>query len=139
MRGLLKGLAVPTIMYGLEVLDIEGKEKRGLEIVQHRAARKGLRANRNVVTEDSRGEMGWSTFQERIDQSKIQYRIRLEYMNNKRWARKIFKWKGRKSSFRKETNRAMKCLDMKIVNNGEEIDIKIKGEKLKVKEKYKIE
>ena len=44
MRGLWKGLAVPTVMYGLEIMEVEGKEKRGLEIVQNRAARRGLGA-----------------------------------------------------------------------------------------------
>ena len=84
IRGLWKGLAVPTIMYGLEVIDANGKEKKGLEIVQNKAARKGLRANRHVAIEALRGEMGWSTFEERIDKAKINYRIRLEHMDEKK-------------------------------------------------------
>ena len=46
MRGLWKGLAVPSVMYGLEIMEVGGKEKRGLEIVQNRAARRGLGANK---------------------------------------------------------------------------------------------
>ena len=68
MRGLWKGLAVPTIMYGLEIIDVGGKEKRRLEIVQNRAARRGRGANRHVAIGSLRGEMGWSTFQERTYQ-----------------------------------------------------------------------
>ena len=60
MRGLCKGLAVPTVMYGLEIMEFVRKEKRGVEIVQNRAARRCLGANRHVATEALRGEMGWS-------------------------------------------------------------------------------
>ena len=102
MRGLWKGLAVPSVMYGLEIMEVGGKEKRGLEIVQNRAARRGLGANRHVATEALRGEMGWSTFQERIDKTKINYRVRLEHMSDKRWAKKVFEWRGNKSTFKKE-------------------------------------
>ena len=28
MRGLWQGLAVPTVMYGLEIMEVEGKEKK---------------------------------------------------------------------------------------------------------------
>ena len=69
-------------------MEVGGKEKRGLEIVQNRAARRGLGANRHVATEALRGEMGWSTFQERIDKTKLNYRVRLEHMSDKRWAKK---------------------------------------------------
>ena len=36
MRGLWKGLAVPTVMYGLEIMEVGGKEKRGLEIAGYK-------------------------------------------------------------------------------------------------------
>ena len=130
MRGLWEGLAVPSVMYGLEIMEVGGKEKRGLEIVQNRAVRRGLGANRHVATEALRGEMGWSTFQERIDKTKINYRVRLEHMSDKRWAKKVFEWRGNKNTFKKETNRNMKTIDMKIVNNTENIDITIKGQRV---------
>ena len=97
----MEGLVVPTVMYGLEIMEVGGKEKkrrkkRGLEIVQNRAARRGLGANRHVATEALRGEMGWSTFQERIHITKINYRVRLKHMNDKRWARKFSNGEGTK-------------------------------------------
>ena len=83
-----------------------------------------------MATEALRGEMGWSTFQERIDKTKINYRVRLEHMSDKRWAKKVFEWRGNKSTFKKETNRNMKTIDMKIVNNTENVDITIKGQRV---------
>ena len=103
MRGLWKGIAVPTIMYGTELTDLGKKEEKGIEIVQNRAARRGLGANKHVATEALKGEMGWSSFEERIDQAKIKYRLRLEYMNEKRWAKKVFNWRKRDSKMKKQT------------------------------------
>ena len=39
--------------------------KKGIEIVQNKAAMRGLGANRHVAVEALRGDMGWSTFEER--------------------------------------------------------------------------
>ena len=44
--------------------------------------------------------------------------------------KKIFEWRGNKSTFKKETNRNMKTIDMKIVNNTENMDITIKGQRV---------
>ena len=107
MRGLWKGIAVPTIMYGTEIIEINKKEERGLEIVQNRAARRGLGANKHVATEALRGEMGWSSFEERTDESKIKYRVRLEYMDDKRWTKKVYNWRKRYSKFTKQTKKRM--------------------------------
>ena len=42
-------------------------------------------------------------------------------------------------AFKKETNRNMKTIDMKIVNNTENMDITIKGQRVGRKEKFKTE
>ena len=131
IRGLWKGLAVPTIMYGLEIIDITGKEKNGLEVVQNKAARKALGANKHVAIEALRGEMGWSTFEERINMTKIKYRVRLELMESKKWAKKVFNWRRRDSKFIKETNNSMKQIKMKIMETQGEKEIIIDGEKWK--------
>ena len=117
-------------MYGIEVIDINKKEKKGMEIVQNKAARRGLGANKHVAIPALRGEIGWSTFEERVDKAKINYRIRLEHMNQKRWAKKVFEWKGNKSMFKKQTNKSMNQIGMKIERNNNKKQIKINGEKV---------
>ena len=129
MRGLWKGIAVPTIMYGTEVIGLGKKQVKGLEIVQNKAARRGLGANRHAGIEALRGDMGWSSFEERIDQAKVKYRVRLEMMNEKRWAKKVFKWRKRNSKFVKETNNKMKNVKMKIQEMQGEKEILIEGKK----------
>ena len=60
-------------------------------------------------------------------------------MSDKRRAKKVFERKGNKSTFRKETNRNMNIIDMKIVNNNENMDITMKGQEWGRKEKFKTE
>ena len=62
MRGLWKGLAVPTVMYGLEIMEVGGKEKRGLEIVQNRAGRRGLGANKTCGNRSIKRRNGMEYF-----------------------------------------------------------------------------
>ena len=135
IRGLWKGIAVPTIMYGTELIGIGKKEMKGLEIVQNKAARKGLGANRHVGIEALRGDMGWSTFEERINMTKIKYRVRLEQMESSKWAKKVFIWRNRNSKFVKETNNSMKQIEMKIVETQGEKEILLEGNKIEGNEK----
>ena len=60
-RGLWKGIAVPTLLYGAEILELGENETRGLEVVQNKAARLGFGAGKYAPIETLRGEMGWST------------------------------------------------------------------------------
>ena len=138
MRGLWKGIAVPTIMYGMEIIDFGKKEEKGLEIVQNRAARRALGANKHVGMEALRGEMGWSSFEERIDKAKIKYRLRLEHMNEKRWAKKVFKWRKGYCKFGKETKRRMNKINMKISEIGENREIRINEEEMEGEGEKKI-
>ena len=122
-------------LYEEKAEKIEGKEKKegNLEIVQNRAARRGLGTKRHVATEALR-EMGWSALQERKDKTKIKYRVRLEHKNDKRWAKKIFKWRGRKNRLHSEKkHRNMRRIDMKITSNDEDLEMKVNGEKVEGK------
>ena len=56
-------------------------------------------------------------------------------MNEKRWAKKVFKWRKRYSKFRKETKRRMDKIKMKIIENRESFEIKINDEKVEGSEK----
>ena len=51
MRGMWKGVAVPSIMYGMEILTMTRTEIRSIETTQNKVARLGLGANKWVATE----------------------------------------------------------------------------------------
>ena len=60
-----KSVAVPTIMYGMDVIPWTDNELEKLEVGQNRVARMALNAPRYAAIEALRGDMGWSTFRER--------------------------------------------------------------------------
>ena len=57
-RGLWKGVAVPTLLYGAQVMELSEKETQGLEVVQNKAARLGLGAGKYAPIEKLKGRNG---------------------------------------------------------------------------------
>jgi hypothetical protein len=92
LREVWKSVAVPSIMYGLDVIAYSEGELDKLELVQNRVARLALGAPRWTAVEALRGDMGWSTFKERRMRSVLRYKVRLERMDDERWARKMYMW-----------------------------------------------
>ena len=67
-------------------------------------------ANRWIGTEAIRGDMGWSTFEERLFKGKLKYKIRLEKMEELRWAKNMYQESGVKSRWNMNCVRiANKC------------------------------
>ena len=62
-----------------------------------------LNAPRYASVEVLRGDMGWSTFRERLKHimATLRYKVRLERMENTRIARKIYLWNVRAVSGRR--------------------------------------
>ncbi|KAK8372180.1 hypothetical protein O3P69_013569, partial [Scylla paramamosain] len=52
-----------------------------------------------------RGDMGWSTFRERLTKATLRYKIRLERMDDARIARKVYLWNESGSKWRKRCMR----------------------------------
>ena len=73
VRGLWKGVAIPSIMYGLETTVWTRKDMNRLEALQNMTGRIALGANRYVAVEAIRGDMGWSTFREIIAKAVLRY------------------------------------------------------------------
>ena len=78
VRELWKGMAVPSIMYGVNVLNWTESELQKLEVIQNKVGRVALGANRYACVEAIRGDMGWSTFSERSMKGNIMYKLRVE-------------------------------------------------------------
>ena len=90
-------MAVPSIMYGMDVIAWNDNELEKLEMGQNRVARMALNAPRYVAVEALRGDMGWSSFRERYVKATLRYKARLEQMNDVRIVRKVFVWNVRSS------------------------------------------
>ena len=60
VRGVWKGMAVPSIMYGLETMPWRINDLDKLEVVENKVGRIALGANRYAAVEAIRGDVGWS-------------------------------------------------------------------------------
>ena len=87
-RSLWKGVAVPHCLYGSEVTYYREGDIAQLEKVQNVVGRWGLGAPRSTAVEALAGEMGWSTFRERIIKGKLGFQKKIERMEDERWAKK---------------------------------------------------
>ncbi|XP_063861501.1 uncharacterized protein LOC135101456 [Scylla paramamosain] len=105
LREVWKSVAVPCIMYGMDVIAWNESEIDKLEVGQNRVARMALSAPRCTAVEALRGDMGWSTFRERLTKATLRYKIRLERMDNARIVRKVYLWNESGSKWRKRCMR----------------------------------
>ena len=80
-RCLWKGMAVPHCLYGTEITNYRGEDLRRLEVIQNSVGRWCLGAPKSTATEALRGEMGWSSFQERIEKGKLCFKNKIQEMN----------------------------------------------------------
>ena len=64
LREVWKSVAVPSIMYGMDVTAWSESEIGKLEVGQNRVAKMVLNAPRYAATEALGGDLGWSTFNE---------------------------------------------------------------------------
>jgi hypothetical protein len=86
-------------MYGMNVLNVNNNDCDKLDVSQNKVGRVALGANKYAGVEAIRGDMGWSTFNERVTKSCLNYKIRLERMDRNRWPRKVFEWNSGKSKW----------------------------------------
>ena len=98
-RGLWKGIAVPSLMYGMDTVKWNKEEIDKMEVIQNRVGRLALGANSIVAVEAIRGDLGWSSFEERMYKAQLRYKVRLEKMDDDRWAKKIYKQTARTSKW----------------------------------------
>ena len=72
-RSLWKGMAVSNCLYGSEITHYTEGDLMKLEKIQNTIGRWSLGAPRCIAVEAIRGEMGWSTFKERVLKGKFNF------------------------------------------------------------------
>ena len=73
LRELWKGMKVPSIMYGMNVLCWTESELQKLDVIQNKVGIVALGTNKYACVEAIRGDMGWGTFSERRMKGNIMY------------------------------------------------------------------
>ena len=104
-RSLWKGVGVPYCLYGTEITYYREGDIAQLEKVQNVVGRWGLGAPRSTAVEAIRGDMGWSSFKERIVKGKLGFLKKIEQSSEERWMKKIMIDNGNKSTWGKELER----------------------------------
>ena len=104
-RSLWKGVAVPYCLYGSEVTHYREGDIAHLEKAQNTVGRWGLGAPRSTAVEAVRGDMGWSTFRERIIKGKLGFLKKVEAFEGDRWAKKVLQENRTESTWQKELER----------------------------------
>ena len=100
-------MAVPSIMYGVNVLNRAESQLQKLEVIQNKVGREALGANRYACVEAIRGDMRWSTFSERSMKGNM-YKLRVKRMPNQRWVKKVYKNGERFSKWTKSCKRLVR-------------------------------
>ena len=103
-RSLWKGMAVPYCLYGSELITFTEKDLHHFEKVQDMMGRWALGAPKCTGLEAIRGDMGWSSFRERITKGKLTFIKRVEGLED-RWAKKVMMKNRPGSMWRKEIKR----------------------------------
>ena len=129
-KSLWKGVAVPYCLYGSEVTNYREADIQRLEKVQNTVGRWGLGAPRSTAVEAIRGDMGWSTFKERIVKGKLGFLKKIEESSGERWAKRVMLENRRESTWSKETERWKRRENLRDVWN----ETNIKGIKKKIEE-----
>ena len=94
IRGIWKNIALPSLLYGMDTIPWTINEINQLEIIQNKIGRMALGGNKCVGIEAIRGEMGWSSFEERLMKGKLKWKIRIERMDDNRWVKRISREAG---------------------------------------------
>lgn len=101
-------MAVPGLTFGNAVICVPSELRTYLERRQREVGRQALGCHGQVANELVEGDVGWSSFEAREANSKLQYYTRLRYMDGDRWARRVFMYihlKHINSTWRKRVTR----------------------------------
>jgi hypothetical protein len=78
------------LTYANDVITVKPEIRDNLERTQNEMGRFALGVNRHTANEGVQGEMGWNSFEAREAQAKMQYFVRINRMDIKRYARQIY-------------------------------------------------
>lgn len=108
LRGMWKGVMVPGLTFGNAVVCLKSGVQSGLDCNQRSVGRLALGAHGKTTNEAVQGDMGWTNFEAREAQSKIDFEERLRKMEERRWGARVFRYLYRQnidSQWRKRTRK----------------------------------
>ena len=98
-------MAVPYCLYGSEITYYREGDLDKLERTQNIVGRWSLGVPRSTAVEAIRGEMGWSTFRERVVKGKLNFVKKIEGLDEDRWVKQVLREDNVRTSWRREIDR----------------------------------
>ena len=100
-------MAVPSILYGMNVLNQTERELQKLEVIQHKLGRVALDASRYASVEEIREDMDGALLVKKYERL---YNIYVERMPSNKWVRETQRYIGSQSKWTKScTSTVRKC------------------------------
>ena len=94
---LWESLAIPSILYGVEVFDMADSDKRKLEIIERQVGRWAIGGNKGTGWEAIYGDLGWMSLESRIIEKKLIFAGRVASLEPENWTRQAWNMVERKS------------------------------------------
>ena len=87
---LWEALAIPSILYGVEVFDMAESDKHKLEIIERQVGRWAIGGEKGTGYEAIYGDLGWVSFENRVMEKKLVFAGRVASLERERWARQAW-------------------------------------------------
>ena len=87
---LWEALAIPSILYGVEVFDMAESDKRKLETIERQVGRWAIGGEKGTGYEAIYGDLGWISLENRIMEKKLVFAGRVASLEPTRWARQAW-------------------------------------------------
>ena len=89
-------LAIPSILYGVEVFDMADSDKHKLEIIERQVGRWAIGGNKGTGWEAIYGDLGWMSLESRIIEKKLIFAGRVASLEPENWTRQAWNMAERK-------------------------------------------
>ncbi|KAF2353294.1 hypothetical protein FHG87_015949 [Trinorchestia longiramus] len=100
VRGIWKYVAVPSTMFGMNVMAWNGGDLEKLEVLENRVVCLTLGTPKWTAVE-VRGGFRVESISERTVNAVLNYKVRIEEIENKSWVKQIFEWRVSESLWKK--------------------------------------
>ena len=90
MTKLWEALAIPSILYGVEVFDMAESDKHKLETIERQVGRWAIGGEKGTGYEAIYGDLGWISLENRIMEKKLVFAGRVASLERERWARQAW-------------------------------------------------
>ena len=90
MTKLWEALAIPSILYGVEVFDMAESDKHKLETIERQVRMWAIGGEKGTGYEAIYGDLGWISLENRIMEKKLVFAGRVASLERERWARQAW-------------------------------------------------